>query len=232
MQSEDRIIHFSTELIHGPVKHPKEVLQKLYYDLSQTTHASYDNIDLSHSMQQKFFSRREKAQSLLLFLPDRAVMIEEWVDIPLKTFLSKVKEVGERVLEVRGASKYTLHTATIRSTFALTHYEDARPYILERVCGQQTSMAQVLHRPLGMIGLKMVFPETEEHTGNIHLTVEPLKNSRNEVYVEAKGIFPKPAVHVRDMDIVTDHIQGLRSFITDRVFPYLNQFDRPEETLL
>ena len=232
MQSEDRAIHFGVELIHTPLRHKKDALQKLYYELSQTRHAAYDSTDFTNPAQTRFYSKSgQRAQSLCLFLPDRALILEEWAEIPLSAFLDRVEAIGSRVLALEGVKHFIAHTATIRSTFALSHVPDGRAFILEHMCGQEGRIGQYFQRPIAMAGLRFHFPEADEYPGNFQIAIEPFRQSRNEIYVEAKGIFTRQHVLPGGMDIVTDHCRGVRSFITDRIFPYMNQFDVPRAPL-
>ena len=228
MQSEDRVIHFSLELIHRPVEPRKDVLQRLYFELSQTRVGAYDSTDFTNMIQARFYSRRgKKTQSAALFLPDRVLLIEEWTDLALSEFLERAREVATRTLAVRGVPRYVAHTATVRSTFALTHYEDARVFLLDHACGQEGLIAPHFQRPVAVGGLRFVLPETNEHPGTFHVNIESFRYSRNEVFVEAKGVFGRVQVGSEDLDTVLDNVRTVRTFISDRVFPYLNQFDQP-----
>ncbi len=230
MQPEDRIIHFSVELIHGPAALSKEVLQKLYFDLSQIRHAAYDSSDFGNPMQPRFYSRRgKKTQSVALFLPDRLVMIEEWTDLALSSFLDKVEEVAVRAFEARRISHCVAHTATIRSTFALTHFEDARIFLLDHACAQEGRIGPHFRRPVATGGLRFVLPETSEHPGVLHIAIESFRHSQNEVFVEVKGIFGQRPVPSGQVNTILDNIRTVRAFIKDAVFPYVNQFDQPRD---
>lgn len=232
MQSEDRIIHFGVELIHTAVRHKKDSLQKLYFDLSQVRNAGYDSTDFTLMAQPRFYSKRGKrSQSICLFLPDRVLILEEWADIAMSEFIERVEAVGSRVLGLEGIEQFMAHTATIRSTFALSSVEDGRVFLLEHVCGQDPSMGRFFQRPIAMAGMRFHFPETDEYPGNLQVAVEPFRQSPNEIYVEAKGIFTREKVRPGEMHIVTDHCHGVRSFISERVYPYLNQFDIPKASM-
>lgn len=229
MQAEDRIIHFGVELIHTATRHKKESLQKLYFELSQVRNAGYDSTDFTHPAQPRFYSKRGKrSQSICLFLPDRVLILEEWADIPMSEFLERVEAVGSRVLDLEGVGQFLAHTATIRSTFALGNVDDGRVFMIEHVCGQDPPMARHFQRPIAMAGLRFHFPETDEYPGNFQVAIEPFRQSRDEIYVEAKGIFTREKVRTGEIGIVTDHCQGVRTFISERVYPYLNQFDIPK----
>lgn len=229
MQAEDRVIHFCLELIHRPVPLKRQGLQKLYYDLSQTR-AAYDSLDLNNATQAKFHSQRGKAQSLLVFLPDRELMVEEWADIPLSTYAEKVEVAAPLVLEARGVSQVVVHSLTIRSTFALTNFDDARVFLLDNACRLAGRVSPFFQRPIATGGLRFVFPETNEHAGVIHLNIESFRHSTNEVFVEVKGIFGRQAVPADSMEPIIENLRQTRQFITDRVYPFLQQFDLPAET--
>ena len=229
MQSEDRLIHFSTELIHAPVQHKIATLQKLYYELSKTRGA-YDSSDFSTPPQFKFYSRRSaNAQSILVFLPDRIVLVEEWADIALSDFLEKVREVGARVLPCLGIPCFVAQTATLRSTFALTHFDDARVFLIDHACGQANRIGPYFQRPVAVGGLRFVLPETPDHPGTLHVIIESFRHSMKEVFVEVKGVFGNQQLDGETLPKAIDHIQMVRSFISDNIFPFINQYDFSQE---
>jgi hypothetical protein len=227
MQSEDRIIHFSTELIHAPVQHKVPALQKLYYELSQTR-AAYDSSDFSTPPQFRFYSRRAKnTQSVLAFLPDRVALVEEWADIALSDFEEKVREVGKRVFDAFNLPGCLAQTATIRTTFALTHFDDARVFLMDHACNQANRISPHFRRPILTGGIRFILPETPENPGTLHVIVESFRHSTKEVFVEVKGVFGNQHISGDSLEGAISNIRIVRSFITDSLFPYLDQFDHP-----
>jgi hypothetical protein len=228
MQGEDRTIHFSAELIHPASAPKKEPLQRLYFELAQTRHAGYDNTDFTNPLQPRFYSHRApKTQSLCIFLPDRILLVEEWADIPFGQFLDRLMEVAQRGMIAREVDRYTLHTVTVRSTFALTYYDDARVFLLDHVCHQAGKLGPYLQRPIAIGGLRFVLPETNQHPGTLHIGIETFRHSRNEIYVEAKGIFGKKQITVQELDILLENAKYVRNYISQYIYPYLAQFDQP-----
>lgn len=230
MHAEDRPIHFSMELIHLPVQHDRQALQKLYYELSQTREAAYDSSDFSVPAQPKFHSRRgERTQSILVFAPDRLVIVEEWVDMALPSFLKKADVVATRAMDMLNIPFLAAHTGVIRTTFALTHFQDARVFLLDHACRQEGRIGPHFRRPVATGGLRFVFPETPEDRGALHVTIESYRYSIGEVFVEVKGVFAKDRIDRRSLGVIRDNMQCVRSFITDCIFPYLDQYDTLEE---
>lgn len=229
MQAEDRVIHFSCELIHQPVTPRKELLQQLYIELAQTR-AAYDSTDFTHVQQARLYSRRGgRAQSIALFLPDRVFLIEEWPDIPLSVFLEKVGEVAPRVLEMLKQRQYLVHSATVRSTLALTHYRDSRVFLMDNMCNQANRIGPHFRRPIAVAGLKFVLPETSEHAGMLHVAIESFTQSQHEIYTEVKGVFARP-VGAEEVEIVKKNIRAVRDFIPASITPFLSQYDQPPAT--
>ena len=233
MQAEDRPIHFSTELIHPPLQQGISTLQKLYFELSQSRTGGYDSTDFTTPGQGRFYSHRgAKTQSVALFLPDRIVVIEEWTDMPLSDFVERVQCVAGQTMRLLGVPFFAAQTATVRSTFALTHFDDAREFLLDRACGQTGKIAPHFERPIAVGGLRFVLPETPEHRGVLNVAIESFKFSRNEVLVEVKGVYGHPRIGPDDFDALAKNIQEVRDFISVNAFAYLNQYDRPEEGLV
>lgn len=230
MQTEDRPIHFSTELIHAPGKVHFPTLQKLYFALSQTRNAAYLNTEFSPQAPPRFHSRRgDQCQSLLVFLPDRMLITEEWVDIPFSDFLDKVRTVIEHASPILETGPYLVQAATIRTTFALTHHRDARAFLLDHVCGQKDRIVPFFGRPIGVGGLRFELPETPDFPGSLHVIIESFRRSQVEVYVEVKGIFANQRIEPDTADTALDNLRSVREFVSQNVYPYLAQFDLPAE---
>lgn len=230
MHAEDRSIHFSTELFHKPQTHQTQRLQKLYYELSQSGAGSYTNTDFNVPGQPRFYSRRgERSQSILVFLPDRFVLIEEWADMSLHEFLDKVWPVSRQVMLELDISSISMQTATLRSTCVLSHYKHAGAFLIDHACQQAGRIEPYFQRPIAVGGLRFVLPETSEHQGTLHVTIEPFRAAPSELFVEVKGVYRGEPMGVEELDRALDQIQYVRDFVTDSVYPYLEQYDTPPE---
>lgn len=229
MQPDDRTIHFSTELFHPPVQHQVQTLQKLYYELGQTKYG-YLSSDFSVPGQYKFHSRRNKSQSIAMFLPDRIVLVEEWADLALSDFCDKVQSVTALAMNIFGnVSSFAAQTATIRSTFALTHFEDARVFLLDNACGMDGRIGPHFQRPIAVGGLRFVLPETPDHPGTMHVIIESFRHDPKEVFTEVKGVFGNLNIDKEGIGAAIANIHTVRNLIKRGVFNFLNQFDHPAE---
>lgn len=231
MQQEDRPIHFSTELLFPAFPLKPQAIQRLYYELSQSESAAYDSVDLSRKGPPRFVSKRpNKAQSIALLLPDRVVVVEEWVDLPFATFLDKARTVGRTALDVFELGAFTAQTATVRTTFALSFHDDARRFILERMCGQEGRIGPHFRRPILSGGLRFTLPAAEDAPGDLQALVESFRHAKDEIFVEVRGAFREQHL-AGDCAGVAANIQQVRDFVVDSLRPYLEQYDQPDGPL-
>jgi len=229
MHAEDRPIHFSTELIHPPLQHKVPALQKFYYDLSKTR-AAYDSTDFSAPTQFRFYTRRgPSTQSVALFLPDRLVLIEEWAQVTVSEFCDRVREVAVHAFGQLNVPFFAAQTVTVRSTFSLTHFDDARVFLLDHACHQAELIGPHFRRPVSVGGLRFVLPETPENRGVLHVVIESFRHNIREIFIEVKGIFGSQRLDPASFESAIQNIHHVRDFITANIFPYLNQFDLPRE---
>ncbi|OQC05181.1 MAG: hypothetical protein BWX80_02188 [Candidatus Hydrogenedentes bacterium ADurb.Bin101] len=135
------------------------------------------------------------------------------------------------IMKARGASQIVVHSVTVRSTFALTHYEDARVFLLDNACQLAGRVNPFFQRPIATGGLRFVFPETSEHAGVLHLNIESFRHSNNEVFVEVKTVFGRQAIGADNVEPLLTNLQHTRQFIAERVYPFLQQFDTPVSSL-
>ncbi len=227
MHAEDRIIHFATEMFHAPRGANTPALQKLYYELSQTRSAQYAASDVSNPLQARFHTRKgQHTHSLALFLPDRILVLEEWADIPLSAFQERLETVASKAAEELGIAEFTAQTVTLRSTFALSHFSDARAFLIDRVCQQNGRVAPYFQRPVSVGGIRFVLPETPEHPGQLNVLIESFRHSKNEVFVEVKGVFQGLRASPLDLSPFKENTFVVRNFISSNVYTYLNQFDQ------
>lgn len=230
MHAEDRIIHFSTELIHAPIQRDKAKIQEFYFELSKIPGAGYDNTEFRVPNQPRFYTRRgDKTQSVMVMLPDRMLLIEEWADTTLSSFVDRVEQAAECAKTVMGIGPVLAQTATVRSVGALSHFGDAKSFLLDVVCNQENRVAPYFNRPIAVGGLRFVLPATDDFEGTYHIAIEPFRHGKTELFIELKGVYKADAAEGIAAYALGSHLQEQRDFMVDSIYPYLNQFDRVEE---
>ncbi len=226
MQSEDRPIHFSTELVFDKREFDKAELQQLYFDLTQSPDVDYDNSQFGQVPLARFYTQRgEKSQSMMVILPDRFGVLEEWVDIPLSEFIDKATAVSAKMMEQFGIDEYRAQTVLMRTTFGLSHFDDSRKFIFDQLCAQKGKIMSFFQRPVSSGSLRFVLPATPQHDGTFHISIEPYKESPRELYVEVRAIFAAQHTSLLNEGDLENNIRLTREFINENIFPFLDQYD-------
>jgi len=226
MQSEDRPIHFSTELVYDPQQIEKTQLQELYFDLTQAPNLDYDNTQFGQVPLARFYTKRgEKSQSMLAVLNDRMGIMEEWVDISLSDYIAKVATVSDLFMEKFSIDEYRAQSVLMRTTFGLSHYEDSRKFLFDQLCGLEDNILPHFQRPISSGCLKFVLPATPQHEGTINVSIEPFKESPRELYVEVRSVFAAQHTSLLNSGDLESNIRLTREFINENVFPFLDQYD-------
>jgi hypothetical protein len=221
MHSEDRLIHFSSELVHKPVTPDMTLFKRFYYELSQSPVSAYDNTDFSNPSQPKTYSG-------LVLLPDRLVILEEWADSTLPAFVERVGAVGRCYLEVVKAEAFHAQVVTLRAACSISHGDSAKDFVLHRLCGQpRDAMVETLGRPCDLSAVRFVFNETPDYPGTFHVSIEPFRFGPREVFIEVKAVFRNLSIDGSAMEQAQGALHDARAFLTDRLYPYLNAFDTP-----
>ena len=226
MQSEDRPIHFSTELVYDPQQFEKTQLQELYFDLTQAPNLDYDNSQFGQVPLARFYTKPgEKSQSMLAVLNDRMGIMEEWVDISLSDYIAKVATVSDLFMEKFSIDEYRAQSVLMRTTFGLSHYEDSRKFLFDQLCGLEGNILPHFQRPISSGCLKFVLPATPQHEGTINVSIEPFKESPRELYVEVRSVFAAQHTSLLNSGDLENNIRLTREFINENFFPFLDQYD-------
>lgn len=229
MQSEDRPIHFSTELIFDKREFEKSDLQQLYFDLTKTSGIDYDNSQFSKVPLARFYTQRgEKSQSMMVLLPDRVGILEEWVDIPLSEFIGKVTAVSAKLMGQFEIPEYKAQVVLMRTTFGLTNCDDSRKFIFDQLCAQKGRIMPHFLRPVSSGSLRFTLPATPEHDGTFQISIEPYKESPREIYIEVRAVFAAQHTSLLNEGDLEKNIRLVREFISENMFDYLNQYDAPQ----
>ena len=68
-----------------------------------------------------------------------------------------------------------------------------------------------------------------DNPGDLHVIIESFKHSAQEIYVEVKGVYAQQQINLEQPDDAIANLKRVRQFITERIYPFLNQFESGEE---
>jgi hypothetical protein len=87
----------------------------------------------------------------------------------------------------------------------------------------------MFRRPVASGGLRFILPATPDHHGTLYIVIEPFRESKRELFVEVKGVFAAQHTPLTTPVEWESNIRLCREFISKNLFPFLNQYDTPQD---
>ena len=190
MSYDIRTIAFLAEILHPPLELQPKTVQGLHDELFDHPELAYrnfslapDGIHLSNPVD------RPHAVSSASFLPDRIQFREELTGKTVEEFGARVQGIVGRAAQRMGMPLATAQQYVVRSLLNPRHYPDSRDFLARAVCRMEEGILQGFGRPLGLFGLKVVFPQTPEQPNLFSLRIESFNQDPRSLFVENLGTF-------------------------------------------
>jgi hypothetical protein len=224
-----RTIAFLCEIIHPPVELQAKAVQELHGDLFEDAQFSYQNFNLGPDGIHLANQPEQPGQaSSVSFLPDRLQFREEMRGLTMEEFGDRVTEVVRRSAEKLGFPLVTAQQYVLRSLFNPRHHQDTRAFLAQGVCQLREEQLGLFGRPMGLYGVKMVFPQTPDGEDSLfNLRVESYSDDPRSIFVENVGTFthcPIPG----GLHRIGENLERTYHFIAEKVTRFVETFDRPD----
>jgi hypothetical protein len=73
-----------------------------------------------------------------------------------------------------------------------------------------------------------MFAQTKEDAGNKTVRIESFNQDVARVFIEVRNQYLEP-IPTQNTQRVAEQIQHTQAFLTERIIPFLDQFDKPSE---
>jgi hypothetical protein len=227
MPYSTRTVGFHCELLHPPIPVDVAAVQRVHNRLFESPDPLYKSFSVNHDgCQLSNLTARPGAVSHAAFLVDRFRFSEEGTGLSTEEFAARVVAVAEQVAEARGLPIFVGQIVTLRTlvnprTFS-TALEFLRSGVL-RVADDQTGLG----RPVGGLGVRLVFPPTQTEPYTFNVRVETLPHDRRSLFLENQATFPPLAVQ-NGLALVTRHIEKTYAFLTGPLLDLVERLERGE----
>ncbi|MEZ5979566.1 MAG: hypothetical protein R3F34_15315 [Planctomycetota bacterium] len=225
MTYSTRTVGFHCELLHPPGPVDAAVVQRVHNRLFQSPEPLYRSFAVTHEgCTLSNLVARPGAISQASFLVDRFRFHEEGTGLTPGEFADRVVTVSEQVCEARGFAMFTGQVVTLRTLVNPRAYGTSIELLRDGVLGFDELDAQALGRPLGGLGLRLVFPPANGEHSAFAVRVETLANDRRSLFLENQATFPPVAVR-EGLSAVSEHIDAAYRFLTGPVLRMLERRD-------
>jgi hypothetical protein len=161
------------------------------------------------------------------FLTDRFQFREEHSSLTVEEFASRVRSVTELVTQLVGLQVFTAQQVSIRTLVNPRHFKDSRAFLKQGVFGLDTETEDFGREPQ-LLGMRLVFPATEDHPQAYALRIESFHSDPRDLYIENQASFA-PILVSRGLSAVETNILDAYRFLVDRALHFVGRFDVRQE---
>jgi hypothetical protein len=225
-----RSIAFVAELIHPPVKHDPQTLQKLHSLLFGSAVCSYRDFKLTPMgavLSNSAGGVPGQPVSQVNVLGDRIQIREEQTGLSREDFGSRLEHLARAVLTNLPVGMYVAQQFAVRSVLNL-HGGDARAFMLKTVFGFDGDILEAFGSEPSLAGLRLAFPPANPGDGLFNVRIESFTKDNRSVFLENVATYGTP-VNLEQLDMLDDRFEATYEYLQDRLVGFVAQFDAEEQ---
>ncbi len=225
MNYDIRTIAFLAEILHPPMDLDAKAIQSLHAELFDIPELAYRNFTLApDGIHMTNPVDQPGAVSSVSFLLDRIQFREEMTGQTVEEFGKKIEGVLQRAAPRRNIPLATGQQFIVRSLLNPRFFQDSRDFLARAVCKIDPPDLESFGRPLGLFGLKVVFPQTPQETSLFSLRVESFNQDPRSIFVENVGTFTH-CMLPQGMKELLGNLEATYNFLDQKATAFLARFD-------
>ncbi len=215
------------EVLHPPMELKAASVQEIHNELYKTQEFAYQNFTVGpEGITLANPSETQGAVSMANFLPDRVQVREELTGTHIDDFVRRLERLLKTSIEKLGLPILVARQCVVRSLITPRHYGDSREFLGTAICGLRGEHLQDYQRPVGLFGLKLIFPAAEGHNDVHTLRLESFNQDPRNVFIEDVATFTQP-VMPDGLEQVGEDMRRTYDFVKTRALAFLGRFDAP-----
>lgn len=227
MSYDLRTIALRAEVIFAPVQLRPDVVQGIHNSLYRQSELSYQNFQIAaDGIHLTNLPRRPGEASVATFLPDRMVFREELQACTMEEFATRIVNVASIGFRALGITATLAQQFMIRSLMSPRHVEEGRILLMERILRTEPGALEDFGRPIQSAGLRLVFPQTENHQEVFQVRIESWPQDPRSLWIENVGSFAQ-STQVENLPQITNYLYATYKFMTGPVGRFLSRYDNP-----
>jgi hypothetical protein len=220
-----RSITFSADLLYKPVNHDPKNLQRVHSLLFADPVANYVNFSaIPGGAQLSNPQNSSQVISTALFLPDRVRIQEHHTGISQEDFASRLVRVAEHCLKDLEIPAIIAQQVVVQSLVNPRQTQDTREFIARHMWHLSQDDFTPLARMPQLIGMRLAFPQSQEHPGIFNVRVESYGLDSRSLFLENVGVFGAP-ITAEGLSAITTNVGATYGFLEQSVMPFVVRFD-------
>jgi len=228
MNYDPRTIALLSEIIYPPIELQATAVQAIHNQLFsdefsyQNFAVTGDGISLSNQLE------NPGGVSMVNYLPDRIQVREELSGAHVDDFERRVEQVLRISLAQLGLPVLVAHQHVVRSLINAKSFTDSRDFLAAGVCQLDPTAFAPFERPVGLFGMKLIFPVIEGSDDFHQLLIESFNQDPRSVFLENVTTYTSP-VMPDDVDKIAHNVRRTYDFVRNRALAFVAQYDKPKK---
>lgn len=220
-----RSIAFIAEIIHPPMGHQSENLQKLHSEAFNNQDCKYQNFQmLPVGAQMSNPPSRMQSISACTFLNDRVQIREEMTGISCDEFETKVEAMANLAMKHLNIPVFIVQQFVVRTLINPRQYSDSKDYMANALLGMGTDNFSSLGREREILGLRMALSPNDQSEGVFNVRVESYSNDARSLFIENIGSY-RTMIKAENLSDLLSNFTSTYEYIENSVVPFIAQFD-------
>lgn len=225
-----RTIHYAAEFLHPAKPHNPVDLQKIHSIVFTDAKFQYQNFQLVQGGAVLFNPpAATNTASTVTFLPDRVQIREHMTGISREDFQDRVERFSQLCLQVLGVPQFVMQHFTIQSLVNARNFYDSREFMSRSMLNMEEEDFACLQRKPQIVGVRMVFPPTQELRGLFNIRIESYAAEPRSLFIENVAVF-NSVVNAQNLNDLTSNFFATYDYIDGNLIDFVAQFDGREES--
>ncbi len=218
---DPRTIGLASEILFPPMDLDVQRVQAIHNLLYQDPGSRYQNFQVSQEGVQLSNPPEQPGQnSSVTFQPDRIAIQEELGPYLLEDYAQRVQRIAEVCMAELPLPMLVAQQHTIRMLVTPKNYKDSRDFLAGRVCGLSNEELHAFERPIGLFGIKLVFPAADAGDDFHALRIESFGEDPQSVFLENVATFPRP-IQPNELGSIEQTLESAQRFLMEKALAFL-----------
>lgn len=220
-----RSIAFVAELIHPPMQHSADALQRMHSVVFNDEECRYQNFQIvPHGAQMVNPQKKPNVISCCTVLRDRIQVREELTGIGRDDFRSRLLRISQVAVTNLAIPVFVVRQFIVRSLVNPRHVHDSRDFLGSNVLNKDEEYFKSFETDPDLLGLRFSFGAPDQGDGIFNVRVESYAQDARSLFLENVGTFRRPQP-VNDLDAVSEDFDTVYTYLEKRIVPFIARFD-------
>lgn len=193
----DRLIPlgFIVEILYPPREMQNNTLMALFHELSSTH--GYLNLKLLPESKGAVFAGEKNNRCEIL--RDKIILREEVNVVSFESFVESTLSIMRQFCKAFSPQVFVGQQTVVRMLYPLDSQQAANHFLMQSFLHVPEGLGQQLERPLAGIGLRLVFPPTQQIHNEFQVRLEPYFRDQTQLFLENVGRFLPPFREIEEI---------------------------------